>query len=149
MFDKIDDVTNDMNSIYYKYEIKNNVFQIILFLFIFFITIFLSFYKYKKVIIVSGQVLNNNVMLYIKQDQVNAIANKKMYINNKLYKYEILKINKEVYIIDNEKVKEVVLKTELKENNIDNNVLTILFEIEETTIMRELYLKIKKGILNG
>ena len=72
----------------------------------------------------------------------------RLYIDNKKYDFEIKEISKDYMIIDNKNYYEIVLNINLEDKyKIDNNILEIYIELEKTTLLKEIFNFLKKGLM--
>lgn len=113
---------------------------IILFVILLIISLLFKFNIYQNNI---GYIDNNYNLRIIINDSSFPISKKyKLYIDNKRYKYKIIKIEKK------DRYYELLIKCKLnKELLISNNIITVRFKKGETTLMKELIKKIKKGMV--
>ena len=105
------------------------------------ISIFFKYHLYSNYI---GYVqIDNKYNIKVIIDDELPTLNKdyKLYINNHKYKYKIVEINKQVGYY------EMYIKCDLdKSILINNNIITVRFKKEQTTLIRELIKKFKKGM---
>ena len=108
--------------------------MILISLIILFITImFIPFNIYKTY---NGYIEDNYVCLILENNDFPVNKNNKLYIENNLYKYKIVRIEKNIVIID------VKLKEDV---NIENNIFKVNVLKSRTTLLRLIKNKIKKG----
>lgn len=82
-----------------------------------------------------------NIKVIIDDELPTINKEYKLYINNQKYKYKIVEINKQVGYY------EMYIKCDLdKSLLINNNIITVRFKKEQTTLIRELIKKFKKGM---
>ena len=92
-------------------------------------------------------VRENNIVLELSPDKINKIKDR-LYIDNKKYNFEIKEISKDYIIIDNKNYYEIVLNINLEDKyKIDNNILEIYIELEKTTLLKEIFNFLKKGLM--
>ena len=105
-------------------------------------SIFLKYNIYKNYI---GYIdINDNYNLKIYVDQSSFPLNKKdkLYINNKKYKYKIIKIN----LLDN--YYEILIDCKLDKNLlINNNIINLRFKKGSTTLITEIINKLKEELM--
>ena len=100
---------------------------------LFTIFMFIPFNVYKTY---NGYVENDNVYLIIENRDFPVNKNNKLYIENNLYKYEIISINNNIVNIDVKLNKEI---------NIENNIFKVNVLKDRTSIFKIIKNKIKKG----
>lgn len=119
----------------------------ILLVFLIFILVFGTFFTYNKYEKCIGMVRENNIVLELSPDKINKIKDR-LYIDNKKYNFEIKEISKDYIIIDNKNYYEIVLNINLEDKyKIDNNILEIYIELEKTTLLKEIFNFLKKGLM--
>lgn len=115
---------------------------IITFILFLIISIFLKFHIFSRHI---GYIeLNNNYNLKIIVDDKSfpIKSNYKLYIDNKKYEYKILSVEKQIGYY------EILVSCNLDDDLlINNNIVTITFQKEETTLIKEIIKKLKKGLI--
>lgn len=117
----------------------------ILLVFLIFILVFGIFFTYNKYEKCIGIVRGNNIVLELSPDKINKIKDR-LYIDNKKYNFEIKE--KDYIIIDNKNYYEIVLNINLEDKyKIDNNILEIYIELEKTTLLKEIFDFLKKGLM--
>lgn len=85
---------------------------------------------------------NYNLKIIIEDKDFPVRNNYKLYIDNKNYDYKIININKQVGYY------ELLVNCNIDENLlINNNLVTIKFQRGQTTIIKELIKKLKKGLI--
>ena len=85
---------------------------------------------------------NYNLKIIIEDKDFPVKNNYKLYIDNKNYDYKIININKQVGYY------ELLVNCNIDENLlINNNLVTIKFQRGQTTIIKELIKKLKKGLI--
>ena len=100
----------------------------ILLVFLIFILVFGIFFTYNKYEKCIGIVRGNNIVLELSPDKINKI--------------------KDRIIIDNKNYYEIVLNINLEDKyKIDNNILEIYIELEKTTLLKEIFNFLKKGLM--
>ncbi len=84
---------------------------------------------------------NHNIKIIIDDKIFPIKKNYKLYLDNKKYKYKIVSINKQKGYY------ELYIYCDLdKEMLINNNIITVRFEKESTTLLKELIKKLRKGM---
>ena len=117
----------------------------ILLVFLIFILVFGIFFTYNKYEKCIGIVRGNNIVLELSPDKINKIKDR-LYIDNKKYNFEIKE--KDYIIIVNKNYYEIVLNINLEDKyKIDNNILEIYIELEKTTLLKEIFNFLKKGLM--
>ena len=96
------------------------------------------------------QVENNNYYLrtLVSEEQINDINQNKLIINGNGYKYKVKNISSE-YILDEKynKYYEVLLESKIDSNLvINNNIIDINIQKPQTTFLKQIIKKIKKGM---
>lgn len=110
--------------------------------------IFSHFYSYNKYINYEAQYhLDSNYIEILIDEQYFPISkDSQIYIENKLYDYEIINISAP-YIVNGKKYWSLNIKCDLDEKYIiDGNILKIRFIKIRTTLEKEIMKKIKKGM---
>jgi len=97
-----------------------------------------------------AQVLVNNdtsVIFYVKDEDLDKLKNKKLYVNNKKTNYDIKEFSKDYYITsDGKNYKQVTLKCILEDNiKINNNIIKLKFIVGKRTIMDYLVKHFKRS----
>jgi hypothetical protein len=102
--------------------------------------------KYTKKYYYNITIKDNYGYLYIKKEMLDQIYNKKMFFKDEEIKYEIINISDDLY--QEEYVyKELVINLFIdKKYLIDNNILSITYEIGNQRLITELKKYIEKGI---
>lgn len=119
----------------------------ILLVFLIFILVFGILFTYNKYEKCIGIVRGNNIVLELSPDKINKIKDG-LYIDNKKYDFEIKEISNDYIIIDNKNYYEIVLNINLEDKyKIDNNILEIYIELEKTTLLKEIFNFLKKGLM--
>lgn len=115
------------------------ILSIIIVLFI----IFSVFFKYHLYSSHVGYIDNNyNLIIIVNNNSFPIKKNYKLYIDNKKYKYKIKNINKQKGYY------EILIECKLDDDLlIKNNIITITLKKEQTTLMKELIKKLKKGLI--
>ena len=117
----------------------------ILISFIIFILLFGSFFKYTKYEKTIGIVNEDNLIVFLEP---SITIDNELIIENKKYDYTINSINKDYTILDNKKYYETILNIDLDSKyKINNNILEIYIELEQTTLMKEIINFFKKGMI--
>lgn len=103
------------------------------------ISIFIKFKIYEKFI---GYVEDNNIRIVLNNDSFPINKTNKLYIDNKQYKYKIIKIqNLNGYY-------ELLIDCKIDKNiNIKNNIITVRFKKEDKTLWKIMIEKLKKGLV--
>ena len=106
-----------------------------------------SFYKYHLYSSALAHVKKINseyyLVTYIKEDMISNMYKYSLLIENERFKFKVVNISEEYYLVDNKNCYEVILEVTLKEQwKIENNILNIAFQQDKTTILQET----KKGI---
>lgn len=105
--------------------------------------LFSVFYKYHLYEQYAGIIElndNYNLKLYVDKKLFPLDKNYKMYLNNKKIKYSIYQVN------DNGAYYELFLNCQLNDNLlINNNLVTIRIRKRQTTFLKEILRKIRKG----
>lgn len=117
--------------------------------FIFSLIIVLT-YKIDYKLEYEAQVIVNNdisVIFYAKDNDLDKIKNKKLYINNKESICEIKEFSKDYYITsDGKSFKQVTMKCILEDNiTINNNIIKLKFIVGKRTIMDYLLKHFKRS----
>jgi hypothetical protein len=102
--------------------------------------------KYTKKYYYNITIKDNYGYLYIKKEMLDQIYNKKMFYKDEEIKYEIIYISDDLY--QEEYVyKELVINLFIdKKYLVDNNILSITYEIGNQRLITELKKYIEKGI---
>jgi len=100
---------------------------------LFMIIIFIPFNIYKTY---NGYIQNNFVYVMLESNDFPVNKNNKLYIENNLYKYEIISIDNNVVVID------IKLKEDI---NIENNTFKVNVLKSRTSLLKIIKNKIKKG----
>ena len=131
-----------------KYEKKSFITaSFILLVFIEIIEVIILFkskvYKYYSI---RGIVIQNNIVQLIitKKEQSILQSNKKVYINNKLLKYEILENKGMILKRDNKKYDEVIIKIHPSLKNKINDIIEINIKNSKESVIKRL-LRIEEG----
>ena len=123
-------------------SLKGLYFGMFFFLLFFFLGLFIP---YKRNKIYYGQVMDEYLLLYVEDK--NRIYLKSMYeINDKITNCRLEKSNKEYLILENQKYFEIYLDCDFNEKYLTNEILEVKIHIPETTLFKELKLKIMKGL---
>ncbi|MBQ2873288.1 MAG: hypothetical protein IJE89_04755 [Bacilli bacterium] len=99
--------------------------------------LYISFtYKYKSYYITKGTMIDGNIKLLVKLDDIKYLSNNnKLEVDNALYNYQIEKISEELYIDESfNNYKEIYLKIN-GINNLNNYVYEIKIEKEYKKII--------------
>jgi hypothetical protein len=73
-----------------------------------------------------------------------------LYFNEQYQDYNISYINSNYEVFNNKIVKQVLIKTKMKDKqNINNNIVNLKFVDKKSTLLSEVIKNIKKGIVNG
>ena len=104
--------------------------------------IFLKFHTYSNYIGYIDISDNYNLKIIVDEKSFPIKNNYKLYIDNKKYDYKIVLIEKQVgyyEVLINCKIDDALL--------INNNILTITFQKEKTSLIKEIIKKFKKGLI--
>lgn len=113
---------------------------------IIFIIIFTPYFKLKKHDNYIGIFKDDKILLLVEKNNINTIKNS-FVLENKKYIFSIDSISQEYVIIDDKNYYEVVLNADLEDKyKINNNILNISIEREETTLFDEIIKFFKEGI---
>ena len=114
--------------------------------------VFISCFKYYPYINLKAivQVDNNNYHLrtLVEEDEINDINQNIIIINGNKYKYKVKNISEE-YILDEKynKYYEVILESKIDSKLvINNNIIDINIQKPQTTFLKQIIKKIKKGM---
>lgn len=131
---------------------KIKYYIISMFILIISLLIFVSCFKYYPYINLKAtlQIENNNYYLrtLVQPEQINDINQSTLIINGNKYKYEVKNISDE-YVLDEKynKYYEVLLESKMDSNLvINNNIIDINIQKPQTTFLKQIIKKIKKGI---
>lgn len=110
-------------------------------MFILFI-VFSIFFQYNIYSTYIGYIENDNIRIIINDNSFPIKNNYKLFIDNKKYNYKILNLEK------NNGYYELLVKCNIdKTLLINNNIVTVNFQKEKTTLMKEIIKKLKKGLV--
>ncbi len=100
-----------------------------------------SFQKITTVLEVNGIVYDNKINLLIPYEEVKHLnKNNELYIEDKKYKYKIVKIHDEIEIINNLNVQRVELNIKLpSQYQINNLILTTKIIKSEKTLYQKIF----------
>ena len=113
--------------------------------------ILVFFYKFNLYDIYQGKIIkqeqDNHIELIVDEEFYNIRNRNYLIIDKKEYKCHLLDFSDNYYLINNKKYWNAKYECDLPEDlNINNNILSIYILKRETTIGKELYLKIKEEI---
>lgn len=150
ILENVNDLINSCSYIYSSYSKRNNIYIFISLFIIMFIFLFITFYPYYKFKNVIGIVNDNNIILYLTDEEISKLDSKKLYFNEQYQDYNISYINSNYEVFNNKIVKQVLIKTKMKDKqNINNNIVNLKFVDKKSTLLSEVIKNIKKGIVNG
>ncbi|MCM1371204.1 MAG: hypothetical protein NC181_04895 [Clostridium sp.] len=112
-----------------------------------FLIIFGGFYKFKKYQSYISIFTSNHLILLVEEKNISNIGNR-FILDNKIYNFSIESISKDYVIENNKNYREVLLNVDLEENyKIENNILNINLEGNDTTLLKEIIKFFKKGMM--
>lgn len=131
---------------------KIKYYIISMFILIIVLLIFISCFKYYPYINLKAtlRIENNNYHLrtLLEEEQINDINQTTLIINGNEYKYKVKNISEE-YILDEKynKYYEVLLESKIDSTLvINNNIIDINIQKPQTTFLKQIIKKIKKGM---
>lgn len=150
--DNIDILENNNTIWLQKIPHKITIWVVIIIMGLITLGFFICCYPYNNIKIYEGLVQKNDLGYYINilvlENDINNITDKKLLINNKDRKYQIANISDDYYLDNNNKYREVTLKTTIdKKSIINNNILELKFIVGKTTIYQIFKERIKKGMI--
>lgn len=133
-----------------KINIKVIIWNYLAFIFLILLLIFVTFYKIDNILEYEAQVLvtdNIEVVFYAKDDDLNKLKNKTLYVNKKQVTYDIKSYSKDYYIAsDGKNYKQVVINCNIDDNlKINNNIINLKFKVGKTTIMKYIIKHFKRS----
>lgn len=144
--DNIDIYRN--SSIIMLREVPRTIWSWIVILIISFI-FFLSWsilFKYKKYLSYESYVKNGNIEFYVGKEFFSKTVTNEVIINGDIYKYTIIALEPYSYDMSEPNYWKVTMELPIpKEWVIENNRIILKFLDEETTFMKSIIKKIKKG----
>ncbi len=150
--DSIEILDNNKTVWLQKIPHKIIIWLIIVITSLFILGLLIYFYPYNKIKIYEGLVQKDNQDYYINilvlERDVNNITNKTLLIDNKKKDYKVINISSDYYLDNNQRYREVTLKTIInKYSIINNNILELKFIIGKTTIYQLFKERIRKGMI--
>ena len=129
-------------------EVPSVIYSWIIILIISF-TLFLScslLFKYKKYLSYESYVKNGYIEFYVGQEFFTKYASNEVIINDNKYQYTIIALEPYSYDMSEPDYWKVTMELSIpKEWIIENNRIILKFLDEETTFMKSIIKKIKKG----